>query len=50
MPRTNWLTCLALGAAVSLPLLTGAQAQVKEAAAPAATRATRTQAPADAYV
>ena len=50
MPATRWLTSIAIGAAVSLPLLIGAHAQVKEAAAPAATRATRTPAPADAYV
>jgi uncharacterized protein DUF4399 len=50
MPATGWLTSIAIGAAVSLSLLTGAHAQVKEAAAPAATRATRTPAPADAYV
>ena len=50
MPATAWLTSIALGAAVSLSLLTGAHAQVKEAAAPAATRATRTPAPAEAYV
>ena len=50
MPATGWLTSIAIGAAVSLSLLTGAHAQVKEAAAPAATRATRTPAPAEAYV
>jgi len=50
MPATRWLTSIAIGAAVTLPLLTGAHAQVKEATAPAATRATRTPAPADAYV
>jgi hypothetical protein len=50
MPATGWLTSIAIGAAVTLSLLTGAHAQVKEAAAPATTRATRTPAPTDAYV
>ena len=50
MPALRWLAILAIGAAAGIPVLTGAHAQVKEAAAPAATRATRTPAPADAYV
>ena len=50
MPRKDWLTRIALGAAVSVSLLAGAHAQVKEAAAPAATHATRSPSPAGAYV
>ena len=50
MPATRWLTSIAVGAAMGLPLLTGAYAEVQQAAAPAAMRATRTPSPADAYV
>ena len=50
MPTTRWPTSIAIGTALSLALLTGAYAEVKEAAAPAATRATRSPSPAGAYV
>ncbi len=50
MPASRWLTTIALVAAASIPLLTSAHAQVKEAAAPATTKAARVPAPSDAYV
>ncbi len=50
MPALRWLTIIAVVASASIPFPTSARAQVKEAAAPAATKATRVPAPADAYV